>query len=640
MPLPRLVNQNEIKKALIVDDAYDVIPEAEDLTGLDLSSIAKALGSESPPIREELGEVLASTGLAEDEFEDGLGENAFIEKLWQLSEAGQLTATSSELLFAAYKAEQEQKRAQLLPLEGLLNTLNLQIETQGRRHTQSLPTCNLLFLDLFLGVTDSGSALNQAIARIKRIVEAMDDEKRPLVIVMSTKSGIELSKLAGRLQREASLLGCKFRTASKTDFEHILPAIIEQLLKDYPNSQMVAKWLDAWKAAINSANALFINKLRSLDLSDYAYLQKYRLDAEGVQLGEYLRPALSDFFSYCVEESRPLAQQSAKLDLLSFEQPPNAHFLPSERVTEISHARTFLNRVVLEESGFQVHDVMKSLQLGDVIVKRPPGHSGYDFSLENLEVLVVITQACDIQQRNTDTFLMLKGVVHRRDWTADLSPLPTRTDVFMWNNEDYSLDWEKAKVASVTASTLQNRLSPTNGSHARIARFRDLEALRIQSLFASNLTRIGTAVGLHHRAEVGIEFWAKGNDGPVQLFKADVDEKMAALINGRMLKEGQSRKSEATKFLVFDRVFPEMFADTLQKADFSRVTGKIPDQLTLLAKSNEDLNGLRAPHKLPKPIAIGPTLKAEIKWNKLPENWTGNVAFIIKPQNFVETSPC
>lgn len=632
MGLQELVIENSVKRALIIDDAYDVVPEAEDIYGVDVSKVVAALHSEPVDIRTALGQVLIERDLEEDEFEEGLNEDKFIAKLWELAESGALQASTSKLLFEVYRALQEQKREQLKPLEALLkDELHLAVETQGRE-SSAVAEWDLLFLDLFLGVTDDDNAIKSAIARVKRLIANMADEARPLVVVMSTKAGIELSTLASRLQAEASLLGCKFRTVSKLEFDKVLPQILEQLLKDRPKAQMVARWLDTWRAAITAANDTFVEKLRSLDLSDYAYLQKFRLDAEGVDLGTYLRPTLLDFLSYCVEENHELSRQASELDKLSFEQAPHAHFLPSDRVTELAHARTFLNRAVLEVSGLQVDDVSKQLQLGDVIVKKPAGASGYGFGLDGVEALVVITQACDIQQDNTDAFLMLRGTIHLRDWTADLAPIATRTDVFIWNGVDYSLDWERAKVVSLKRSTLQSRLGP-NGGYARIARFRDVEALRIQNLFASHLTRIGVAVSFHHRAEVGLQLLVKANDQPRVLYAATIEEKMAALIDGRMLKPPRDghkeRKSENSKVLIFDRMFPERFAAALLLADYTDVAPVQAGQLKSFAGSTEDLNRLRVEHRVTKPIALSDNLKIELKWDKLPEDWKGAPTLLV-----------
>lgn len=639
MDLQTLVLQHNVKRALIIDDAYDLVPEAEDLKGLPTGPMVSALQLESLEIKQILGPTLEALGLEEDEFEDGLSEDDFVSHLWQLAEAGTLSTSSANALFQNYRAEQEQKRKQLLPLEALLkDELHLPFETQGRE-TDGQPQCDLLFLDLYLGVTDDDAALQQAISRVKRLVETLGDEARPLVVVMSTKAGGELSTLASRLQADASLLGCKFRTVSKPEFEKVLRPLLGQMLTEHQNAQVVAKWLDTWKSAITNANNTFINKLRSLDLADYAYLQKYRLEAEGVDMGAYLRPTLLDFLSYCVEEDAELSKQASQLDVLTFAQAPSAHLLPSERVTELAHARTFLNRTVIEVEGFQVDDVSKQLNLGDVIIKKPADAIDYDFDLHGREASVIITQACDIQQDKTDAFLMLKGTIHRRDWTADLIPSDSRTDVFMWNGVDYSLDWEQAKVGSVKKSTMKDRLKP-NGGFARIARFRDVEALRIQSLFARNLTRFGMAVGFHHVSEAGIELWVRAENQPMKLYGATVEQKMAALVFGRAVKASGdgpgTRKSDYRKVLIFGRMFPDQLADALKVADFSGVDTQQAALLKAFANSTEDLKTLHSEHLVSKAISFGKDIKVSVALSKLPDDWNGRPTLVVKARNLLQ----
>jgi hypothetical protein len=121
---------------------------------------------------------------------------------------------------------------------------------------------------------------------------------------------------------------------------------------------------------------------------------------------------------------------------------------------------------------------------------------------------------------------------------------------------------------------MSTRLKP-GGTHARIARFRDVGALTLQNVFASNLTRVGAPVSFHYTKKVGICLWAKGSSGePRQIASWSADNGVAALIDGRMLEpseEGKERKSKFAHTLVLDRMTPEKITAALKGNEFEGV---------------------------------------------------------------------
>ncbi|WP_142781930.1 hypothetical protein [Agrobacterium sp. T29] len=639
MSLESLIAKNEITRALIIDDAYDMAPTSYTVlkTG-DLAQIMTALNAEPLEVRALFGPVLVNSGYEPDEIEEGLEEDDFILKLWQLSEANTLTAESTAALFGVFKADRDAKRAALEPLEKLLkDRLKVKFDTQGTKYSE-LDGCQIVFLDLYLGETDAQSALDEAATRINRLVDRLSDAERPLVFLMSTKGGVELDGKASELQKKASLLGCKFRTINKDEFEQHLPKVLESVLRDHPRAQVIATWVDTWKQAITAAQTQFISSLRNLDLPDYSYLQKFRLNAEGVALGEYMQPTLLDFLGYCIESQTPISEMATKLDQLDLRQTPEMHLLPSDQISELAHARAFIHRNYLEEKGFFLDNVAKDLQMGDVIVKLPPdtADNQFDFPLGGLPAWVVITQACDIQQNNSDSFLLLRGTIKVRDWTSNISRDLVNTDVFLWNGTEYSIDWAKAQVSAIKISTMEKRLKK-DGGYARIARFRGVEALRLQNLFASNLTRVGLPVSFHNRVEVGIELVVKSASEPATIFKFSPEEKMAAIIDGRVLKpatEGaraSSRKETApAQVLAISPRLYDNFRAKIEAFGLDKVPQQIRGALKSYIESTENLKKLSEHHDVKKPILFGPNIKCDIIFDALKPDWKGPISIVIQ----------
>lgn len=245
------------------------------------------------------------------------------------------------------------------------------------------------------------------------------DEQRPLIVVMSTVGDTRLYDLASQLQARAELLGCKFRAVNKEDFERALPKALTELLTHKEDAQFVAKWLDAWTDAITSAASEYRRDMRLLDLSDLAYLSKFRLDAESTTLGKYLNSMSATYVQFCIEKQLATARDDKLLDGLKFDKFPALHFLPSVQIPKLKHASSFLNDEVIKSLGYQFDNAKSVLQLGDLIVEKPKNWDKKQaISPDNMPVFVVISQACDVAQGKSDALLLLRGAIGRRDWTA------------------------------------------------------------------------------------------------------------------------------------------------------------------------------------------------------------------------------
>lgn len=611
--LIELVREHEIKRALIIDDAYDEIPFAEDLEISSIPLTAKSLfKGAATPVKTALAKILEEKGIDGDDYVEGLADDDFVEKLWRLAKSGKVNSALRKEIFGGFEATQASKKKQLEYLEGFLSSSKVEFISQGRRDSSSTDQFQIIFLDLYLGVTDNDTAIDGAVGRIQSMLEGKPDEQRPLIVVMSTTGNVRLYELASDLQRRAELLGCKFRAVNKEDFPSALPKALTDLLTHKHDAQLVAKWLDGWTNAVTAAASEYRRGMRLLDLSDLAYLSKFRLDAERTTLAEYLNSMSTTYVQFCVEKELAASASDRLLDGLKFEQLPALHFLPSEQIPRLKHASTFLNEAVISREGFQFEDPKSSLQLGDLIVEKPKlWHKTKKIEPDDMPVFVVISQACDIAQGKSDALLLLRGTIKKRDWTADIRVSGETTDVFLHEGRQFQIEWEKAQISAWTTAAVERRLN-MNGKYLRIGRFRNLEALKLQQVFASNLTRVGTIAAPHPHTNVGLSLTAPTKDGKFQeLFGFTPLQRMAAVM---WVKPD---KGALYQILVFNGEMAKRVVETIEGGlDLSQVKDPFAGQLKKLAASSNQLLAFEIAAKVSQGLDFGSGLKIETKWDK------------------------
>jgi hypothetical protein len=612
--LYKLVQSHNIKNALIIDDAYDSVPLAEDLQLGDIDSITYDLARSSKAVKKTLGALLESNALDRDDYVEGMNNDNFIAKLWDLANSKKISKELRAKLFTSYEADQESKRSQLVFLEELLKTdLKITYKSQGRTLGKDpIDEFQIIFLDLYLGVTDKKTAIDQAIERIRVLLENSSDERRPLIIVMSTSGSTQLQELASDLQSRAELLGCKFRAVNKEDFPESLPKALGDLLTHWNDAQAVAKWIDAWSLAIRTSAKDCVRGMRLLDLSDLAYLIKFRLEKDSTTLGKYLNAMSSSYVQSCIEKHLATSRDDRLLDGLKFDKFPPVHFLPSAQIPRLKHASSFLNDAVIDSVGLRFDNAMSVLDLGDLIVAKPKNWKpGSDLEIDDMPAFVVISQACDIAQKKSDTILLLRGLIRRRDWTAALNNSPETTDVFIHKDQQFLIEWKKAQITAWPANLANRRLAENHGDYLRIGRFREVEALKLQQIFASNLTRVGTLAAPHPHIDVGLVLTApKDGGGFEKIFEFTPVQRMAAVMDVRPLK------GDIYQYLVFNSDMAEKVASGLQDPDLSGVKAAFAAQIKSIAKSPEKLSAFDRATKLKDGIDFGGGLKIATIWNR------------------------
>ena len=328
-----------------------------------------------------------------------------------------------------------------------------------------------------------------------------------------------------------------------------------------------------------------------------------------LKAGKYLNAMSATYVQFCIEKELATSREDRLLDGLTFEKFPASHLLPSNQIPKLKHASSFINDEVIKSTGLQFPDAKSVLQLGDLIVEKPKNwNTVRQIAPEDMPVFVVISQACDIAQGNSDAVLLLRGTIRKRDWTAALRNIPETTDVFLHNGEQYQIEWQKARIAAWSATLVDQRLKK-NGGYLRIGRFREVEALKLQNIFATNLTRVGTIAAPHPHTDVGISFTAPTKDGQfTEIFKFTLVQRMAAVIWAK------PPTGKPYQLLVFNSGIAERIVANVEGLDLSVLKEPFAKQIKSIAESPEMLASFKSEIKLGKELDFGSGLKVEIRW--------------------------
>ncbi|MBI4817752.1 MAG: hypothetical protein HY791_15940 [Deltaproteobacteria bacterium] len=505
--LKRLLAEQGVTRAAIIDDAYDDAPVGSDI---DPAGWNVFLDDAPGDVLESIGSRLAA-GLNLT-TPNVFREPSVLQLLWELRNA----VPQIEGLFSDFLRRKEVDRRGLAPLEQLLkNELELELEVCGSvaGKAETLEGVQVVFLDMYLGSAGEEEARDRAVARVRKIA-SRSGTLPPLVILIS--SSVRLDSLRDDCRERAQLLGCQFRALEKgqiADRDAVCELLI-RLVSRYQDTLSLSSFLEAWRETLNLAADSFLGRIRRLDLRDYADIQQLVLDAEGALVGSHMLETYDEFFHFMLEGDSRLRQAGRKLDAIkwgdSVQTPP--HFLPSEVANDIVDGLMFHHPRWI--------DAESEPDFGDVyLCSEPefwPPERGVEINYQLGERLAVVllTQACDIQQGYAKRLLFVAGVARPAQLVFHQLPAKTQTPIMKDGEARYVIVWNIGAPVTWTAEELVGHVR--SGKLRRARRFRMLYALQLQQHFATTLTRVGTPAMLPPRYYVGIQLSFKHRDGRVR----------------------------------------------------------------------------------------------------------------------------
>ena len=529
-----LLEQRNVRSAVIIDDAFDDHPRPGDVEDARWDRFFDDVAAEDEnKVAKEYGlDVYERQDVAELRRTD-----RFIQVVWR----ARGTVPAAGPLFEEYERTQEQKRAELAPLKRLLeDDLGLICSTFGRDEVADIADARIIFLDLFLGFLEDEEAIKRAIARVKGII-AHRPEAPPNVVLLSASP--RLKELGPRLRDEGELLGCQFRMVHRRDLgdtETMIERIYELTLS-YPDALRLNGFLMTWKVALEKAKIEFLRSIRTLDLADYANMQALILEAEGEPVGDYVLD-LYDLHLHNVLESNPDLIRAAKtLNQINWSDYPPAQFMPSREADDIMDGALFHNqiRTTIET---EIDGDPNRARLGDVFLAPQPnvgesaqGEPGGLAAPAPRYAYVVLSQACDVQHGAVDRLLLLQGNAQPYGWKQhDNKSKAHRTPVMRLGAERFAIEWN---VLAPETWRLEDLAHHLEGGYRHARRFRTPFALQLQQGFIGRLGRVGTLAALPARYAVGVRIFIKNRAGhAVLLGESTADRGDAVCLVGRTEK--------------------------------------------------------------------------------------------------------
>lgn len=507
MTLAALLAEKGVRRALIVDDAYDPLPRAEDLAdeGPQWAFFFDDLTEEDRDVLRAIEPNYDARGTEALTLDDG-----FVLGLWQARDRFRPELVNP--LFERYERDMADDMRFLEALQRQLEVLGLDYSTAGRGFEAAAADVDLIVIDLFLGSAQNGDAIEHSKTVLGRVI-AGRRATPPLVLLMSRSN--RLMNKRDEFRDDAGLIESAFRTLAKADFliDGKLDRKLEVLARHRNDSTKIAQFVDAWESGVSAALGRTMRLIRNLDLPDYAHIQQMLLAEEGEPTGSYMVDIFDRVLQHEVESEAAIIDTAIAMNAITTESypPPNVAGSPDlqnlvyrslfqhrRRMTLTASWSTVAFGDILRPTAVPVgQDAAARLGLADV------GHE---------KVLAVMTPSCDLQRNGAKRLLLLVGrlrPLEPRDWTYGADPI--RTAVADINGERFWIQWDLKHIDTISLESLQAALAPGGGLEL-VARLRESHALEIQQRLLGFMGRVGLPAPMPATFPVQVQVCVVGPD--------------------------------------------------------------------------------------------------------------------------------
>lgn len=517
MNLQKLLADQQLTSALIVDDGYDEVPRAEDLqadedswsifiadVGDDLSILVEAFpgfeGLEAHQLRQS---------------------NEFVAAAWKIRD--KLRPSLWKPLFEAYEQATRSDRTFLQKLEDGLKVLGVTPIPSGRDVPKEGRAAGIIFADLFLGAAQQPGDIERSLERLKALQKGREANP-PLVILMSRSDLLEDKK--AEFRDKANLLGAMFRVYQKTDLIDgaNLERALERLVLHRPDAVRVAAFLDSWRNGLEKASERFLTGIRRLDLSDYAQVRDILLTFEGQPLGSYLLDVFDRILAHEIEGDATTIKTAEELNKIDPAAYPAPHIAGSTDLQDLVYRTIWQNPKRL---GVKTTIANIPVGFGDVFIRRSILEQSSGDSNVEPDAFVVLTPACDLVRENgTKRILVLAGQfasLTPKTWTYKGGVLKTPI-VILPDNRRLWIRWDVKDIRTMTAAEITTLIGDS-GTHKVLLRLRESHALELQQRLLTDMGRVGLVAQMPATFAVNVSAYYVGPDKgllPISLPKTAV----------------------------------------------------------------------------------------------------------------------
>lgn len=519
-----------IKRVAIVDDAFDEVDFSQ-LTQAEFAALRTALDDliEEPAGHQELIETVEqATGKPIAEVRNTLNQEATYGKLWDLfvgADAASATYKLLATLFGPLGADKRDKLHPLIVLRDLIeSTTDAEVETFDSTTTaEDVLEFDMVLLDFYLAdevPAKPGAKLTAAMKKAarKRSINFLSElvtkkpDRTPLVMLISSMA--EPSDLPA-FRDEANMLMSKMSFMPKEYAEKDIARAqhtILTLAKHRPHADALVSLLSMWKAAVDEASQKLMVSVRELDLTDYSYLQKYRLASEKTPLAQYLTWLFTGQLADLVERGLKDQKVETAVEGLSLPEPIPGVIPPTPGIARVYSALT-TSRIPIANGSFQ-----PPAWAGDIFLETRRYNEIYGKNLAVRrrqkampEIMAVVTPACDLVPGRGGSQLRTVTMIG-----GTLVPLGQavhpNVHLVMLNDKPFMIMWDPKWPVTMSVDALGPKSSMA-GRYQWVGRLRDLYHAELQHKLMTDIGRVGLPVAPTMPESVPVRILARTASG-------------------------------------------------------------------------------------------------------------------------------
>ncbi|MDH2595913.1 MULTISPECIES: hypothetical protein [Acinetobacter calcoaceticus/baumannii complex] len=606
--LTELLRDSGIRNALIVDDGYDSIPTAADLSK-DEDKWTNFFDDSTSEDEIELSRIFSDYSVMD--AEDLKSSDEFVGKLW--NNKNTLRNDLIEPLFQRYIADMEMDNSYLKTVSDTLENIGLTVTTLGKNFSDFTGNVDLIIIDLFLG---SGQELGDMDISIKGLKKLLKEKLRnpPLVILMSRSHRLQDKKEIFR--DGVGLFESTFRILHKSDLIDSVKLIrvLNRLVKHYKDTRKIANFLSAWKDGLSVSFENTINSIRRLDLPELAQLNQLLLKDEGAPTGAYLVDIFDRVLLHELEAQKIIIDAANDLKTLTVDEYPPPYISGSKDLQSLVYCALFqhTNRLELDSSESLV-------AFGDILRKKAnitdENPNIVLSSITSDQVLVVMTPACDLQRKGAMRVLFMVGdlkEIKHSSWPTS-SPLVTTIFKDSETSVTYSIKWNPKHLEMLTHDEI-NKILSDGGDFKKVARLREIHAIELQQKLLADIGRVGLMAPSPATFPIWIKFLVPHTNGeliPLQISES-IFEKGVCYIG---------REGDKNKRMILSEDTCDLLQKKMNELEVSIIHPKASNNFQRLKKAETFISSLEKGIKLPKsespnwtemPVDINPPVVALI----------------------------
>lgn len=582
-------------RALIIDDAYDPVPLASDLS-IEMDEWTQLFDDILEEDEVTLNRIFpAYEEMRADDLRDS---NEFVGLLWE--NRGEINKKLLDALFSRYDADSADDLKQLNSLVMQLEGLGLICDRAGRVFKEKATSADLIFIDLYLNSSQSSEDINTSIEGLAEVISKRQSTP-PLVVLMSRST--RLPEKREEFRDRACLFESNFRILGKGDIAHPgkLRRLLTRLAIHYNDSLKLAAFVAAWQTGVDHAKNRTSKIIRKLRLADVAQIHQLLLSVEGEPTGTYLVDVFDKVLQHEVEREDSIIKAAISLNELTSEAYPPPHVPGSPDLQDLVHRSLFQNRMRLNLPGaigsrIAFGDLLrrKSVAEEKTVVEIPQNALLEDFG--DNDILAVLSPACDLQRKEAKRVLLLVGALQPftpANWKYKDDGVKTPV-IEMANGERHWIKWNVKHIETLSHTELDNLLSVEQSPFEIIARLRESHALELQQKLLSSLGRVGVTAPMPATFHMAVEAYLPGTSKkPFRLEIATLDDGGVCFIG----RQGDDGKPQERLILVEDAC--EAICQAISSVDLETIHTSAHEIIKHLQSSDDLLQALEKGVALP-----------------------------------------